>query len=61
MSVNSLPRRRFERFYYLLAGRLLTKDGSATAADDDEEKIPVPQDKDGEGDEDDVPQTQIAQ
>ncbi|KAL3658029.1 hypothetical protein V7S43_017071 [Phytophthora oleae] len=55
MSVNSLPRRRFELFYYLLTGHLLTKDGSATAADDDEEKIPVPQD------EDDVPQTQIAQ
>ncbi|KAL3657166.1 hypothetical protein V7S43_017960 [Phytophthora oleae] len=62
MSVNSLPRRRFELFYYLLTGRLLTKDGSATAADDDdEETIPVPQDEDGEGDEDDVPQTQIAQ
>ncbi|KAL3674455.1 hypothetical protein V7S43_000404 [Phytophthora oleae] len=61
MSVNSLPRRRFELFYYLLTGRLLTKDGSATAADDDEKKISVPEDEDGEGDEDDVPQTQIAQ
>jgi hypothetical protein len=37
MSVNVLPRRRFELFYYLLSGRLLTKEG-VKQHDDEEEK-----------------------
>jgi hypothetical protein len=57
----SLPRRRFELFFYLMNNRLLTAEpATATAppATDDEEKPPPPSE---DQDDEEVPVTQVAQ
>jgi len=60
MSATSLPRRRFELFYYLMTGTLLPV---AVTSEDIEEKrqAPVSTDIHNSDDEDDIPQTQVAQ
>ncbi|GMF44485.1 unnamed protein product [Phytophthora fragariaefolia] len=63
MSARSLSRRRFELFYYLLAGVLLPKqDKEAPQLQDDEgeEKMPPPQETDQDPAESDLPPTQVA-
>jgi hypothetical protein len=61
MTAASLPRRRFELFFYLRNNRLLTAEpATATAppATDDEEKPPPPSE---DQDDEEVPATQVAQ
>jgi hypothetical protein len=60
MSATALPRRRFELFYYLMTGTLLPV---AVTPEDIEEKqqAPVSTGVHNSDDEDDVPQTQVAQ
>ncbi|KAE9253715.1 hypothetical protein PF004_g1360 [Phytophthora fragariae] len=63
MSANALPRRRFELFFYLLSGRLLTREEAeqheAEAAEEDE-KMPAPPAASNADEEEDVPLTQVA-
>ncbi|ETK86417.1 hypothetical protein L915_08948 [Phytophthora nicotianae] len=65
MSKTSLTRRRFELFYYLLTGRLLTVEASKatpTATDDGtEEKLPPSRTDDEAGGDEELPPTQVAQ
>ncbi|ETP30848.1 hypothetical protein F442_20242 [Phytophthora nicotianae P10297] len=59
VNIETLTKRRFELFYYLLTGQLLPL--QTPQDDEDEEKMPAPSAEHERSDDEDIPPTQVQQ